>query len=63
MEKLYYVMGGWIAFNLFVVIMLVNRRAAPHARHSLADWVMGTQRSSRRRHVARALVAAAHHHH
>ncbi len=48
MEKLYYVLGGWIAFNVIVVIALSNRRPVPHARHRLERWVMGTPRSSRR---------------
>jgi hypothetical protein len=48
MGKLYYAMGGWIAFNAMLIVALLNRRSAPHARHRLARWVMGT-RSQRRR--------------
>ncbi len=48
MGKLYYALGGWIAFNVMLIIALLNRRSAPHARHRLARWVMGT-RSQRQR--------------
>jgi hypothetical protein len=63
MEKLYYAVGGWIALDVLLVVVLLNRRPAPHTRHRLARWAMGTPRSFRRRHLAHALVSAAHCHH
>ena len=60
MEKLYYAVGGWMAFNIILVIALLNRRHAPHLRHRFARWVLSTPRATRRRHSAHALVTAAH---
>jgi hypothetical protein len=68
MEKLYYAVAGWIAFNVVIASALLNRRSDPHTRHRLARWVMSAPRSLRRQHFGRrqfahALVAAAHCHH
>jgi hypothetical protein len=62
-EKLNYAVGGWIAFNVILVIALLNRRYAPHARHRFAQWAMSTPRATRRRHSTHALVSAAHSRH
>jgi hypothetical protein len=63
MEKLSYAVGGWVALNVMLVIVLLNRRPASHTRHRLARWAMGTPRPFRRRHLAHALISAAHGHH
>ena len=47
MEKLYYAAGGWMAFNIILVIALLNRRHAPHLRHRFARWVLSTPRAAR----------------
>lgn len=59
LEKLYYAMGGWIAFNVMLVIVLLNRRHFPHVRHRFARWAMSAPCAPRRRHSAHALVTAA----
>ena len=63
MEKVYYAVAGWVALNMMLVIVLLNRRPGLHARHRLERWAMGMPRSFRRRHFAHALVSAAHCHH
>jgi hypothetical protein len=59
MEKLYFAVGGWTAFNVMLLIALLNRRYAPHLRDRFARWAMSTPRA-RRRHSAHVRVTAAH---
>jgi len=64
MEKLYYVLGGWLALNAVVpVVLLTTRRSRPHMRHRLFRWVIGDRPPARPRRLAHALIVAHRHQH
>ena len=63
MEKWYSVLGGWLALNAAVAIMLLNRLSRPHLRHRLFRWVIGDRPPARPRRLAHNLIVAHRHHH
>ena len=63
MEKSYFVLGGWLALNAAVAIMLLNRRSRPHVRQRLFRWVIGDRPPARPRRLAHNLIVAHRHHH
>jgi hypothetical protein len=63
MEKLYFVLGGWLALNAAVAIMLLTRLSRPHLRHRLFRWVIGDRPPARPRRLAHNLIVAHWHHH
>jgi hypothetical protein len=61
MEKLSYVLGGWLVVNAVVGVALL-RRQRPHIRHRLFRWVIGDRPPARPRRWAHNLIAAHRHH-
>jgi hypothetical protein len=63
MEKLSYVLGGWLAVNAVVAVALLTRHPRPHMRHRLFRWVTGDRPAARTRRLAHNLILAHQHHH
>jgi hypothetical protein len=63
MSKLSILLSGWMALNVALPVMLMNRRSRAHLRHRLFRWVMGDQPPARPRRLVHALVVAHRHHH
>jgi hypothetical protein len=61
MSKLIMILGGWLALNAAVAIMLLTRPSRPHLRHRLFRWVY--RPPARPRRLAHNLIVAHRHHH
>jgi hypothetical protein len=44
MSALGWAIGGWLFFNVVLVVALLNRRSMPAVREKLFQWVIGEQR-------------------
>jgi hypothetical protein len=61
MEKLYFVLGGWLTLNAAVAIMLLTRRSRPLMRRRLFRWVIGDRPPAKPRRLAHNLIVAHRH--
>jgi hypothetical protein len=62
MSKMYFVLGGWLALNFALPLVLLNRRSRPHLRHRLFRWALGSSWPVRKRYFAHSQVSARLHH-
>jgi hypothetical protein len=61
MSKLSIVLGGWLALNAALTVMLLTRRSRPRLQHRLFRWVIGDQGSARPRRFVHNLIVAHRH--
>ena len=61
MSKVSIVLGGWLALNAALTVMLLTRRSRPRLQHRLFRWVIGDQRPARPRRFVHNLIVAHRH--
>ena len=63
MSKLSIALGGWLALNAALPIILLARRSRPRLQHRLFRWAIGERRPARPRRSVHDLMMAHRHEH
>ena len=61
MSKLSIALGGWLALNAALPIILLTRRSRPRLQHRLFRWVIGDRGPSQPRQFVHDLIVAHRH--
>jgi len=61
MSTLTIALGGWLALNAAVPVILLARRSRPRLQHRLFRWAIGDRRPARPRQFVHDLIMAHRH--